>query len=103
MCTVVVGLRAEGLIVPAVLNGPIDIESFHAYVIQVLVPNLRPGDCVVLDNLNVHKDPATMREIIAAGATVHFLPPLQSGPEPDRARVRKTQGVPSRHPSSILR
>jgi transposase len=75
MCTVVAGLRADGLIAPAVLNGPIDTDSFHAYVTQILVPTLRPGDCVVLDNLNVHKDPASAREITGAGATVHFLPP----------------------------
>jgi hypothetical protein len=42
---------------PAVFDGPIDAVSFQAYVEQVLVPTLRPGDVVVLDNLAVHKQP----------------------------------------------
>jgi hypothetical protein len=55
--TVVVTLRPEGLTAPAVFDGPIDTPSFQAYVDQVLVPTLRPGDVVVLDNLAVHKHP----------------------------------------------
>jgi len=71
----VAGLRTDGLIAPAVLVGPIDADSFRAYVEQVLVPTLRPGDRVVLDNLNVHRDAASAAAIARAGGTVHFLPP----------------------------
>jgi hypothetical protein len=42
---------------PAVFDGPIDQASFRAYVDQVLVPTLRPGDVVVLGNFAVHKQP----------------------------------------------
>lgn len=73
--TVVAGLRLSGLGATAVFNGPIDRASFLAYVEQVLVPTLRPGDVVVLDNLAVHKHPAVQARIEQAGAQVRFLPP----------------------------
>ena len=60
---------------PAVFDGPIDSPSFLAYVEQVLVPTLRPGDVVVLDNLSVHKQPEVRRAIEQVGARVRFLPP----------------------------
>jgi hypothetical protein len=55
--TVVAALRVDGLHAPAVFDGPIDNPTFLAYVEQVLVPTLRPGDVVVLDNLAMHKQP----------------------------------------------
>jgi transposase len=73
--TVVAALRLEGLGAPAVFNGPIDNPSFLAYVEQILVPTLRPGDVVVLDNLVVHKQPEVGAALIAAGAALRFLPP----------------------------
>jgi transposase len=73
--TVVATLRLDGLAAPAVFDGPIDTPSFRAYVEQVLVPTLRPGDVVVLDNLAVHKHPEVRAAIEAAGATLRFLPP----------------------------
>lgn len=74
-CSVVLGLRLDGPIAPAVFNGPIDQPSFLAYVEQVLAPALRPGDVVVLDNLAVHKHPEIQTRIEAAGAHLQFLPP----------------------------
>ena len=71
----IAALRLEGITAPAVFDGPIDNASFLAYVEQVLVPTLRPGDVIVLDNLAVHKQPAVRAAISAAGATVRFLPP----------------------------
>ena len=73
--TVVAALRLDGLGAPAVFDGPIDAPTFLAYVEQVLVPTLRPGDVVVLDNLAVHKHPAIRAAIDAVGASVRFLPP----------------------------
>lgn len=52
-----------------------DREVFRAYVVQVLVPNLRRGDIVVMDNLSAHKDSAAITAIRRAGADVLFLPP----------------------------
>jgi transposase len=73
--TVVAALRPDGLSAPAVFDGPIDKATFQAYVEQVLVPTLRRGDVVVLDNLAVHKQPAIRTAIEAAGAQLRFLPP----------------------------
>ena len=71
----VAALRMEGLGAPAVFDGPIDNPTFLAYVEQVLVPTLRRGDVVVLDNLVVHKQPEVRAAIEAAGARIRFLPP----------------------------
>ena len=73
--TVLAALRLEGLGAPPVFDGPIDNVSFLAYVEYVLVPTLRPGDVVVLDNLVVHKQPAVRIAIEQAGAHLRFLPP----------------------------
>jgi transposase len=73
--TVVAALRVDGLTAPAVFDGPIDNASFLAYVEQVLVPTLRPGDVVILDNLVVHKQPAVRTAIEQVGAHLRFLPP----------------------------
>ena len=73
--TVVAGLRVDGLTATAVFDGPIDTPTFLAYVEQVLVPTLHPGDVVVLDNLAVHKQPEVQAAIEQAGARLRFLPP----------------------------
>lgn len=59
---------------PFVIDGPINGESFRAYVEQILVPSLKPGDIVVLDNLGSHKGKAVRAAIRAAGAKLFFLP-----------------------------
>ena len=58
-----------------VLDGPINGIAFQAYVEQVLVPELRPGDTVVMDNLGSHKGPGVRAAIEAAGARLLYLPP----------------------------
>ena len=73
--TIIAGLRVDAVTAPAVFDGPIDTPSFQAYVDQVLVPTLRPGDVVVLDNLAVHKQPEVRAAIEAVGAHLRFLPP----------------------------
>jgi transposase len=73
--TIVAALRPDGLTAPAVFDGPIDNASFRAYVEQVLVPTLRSGDVIVLDNLAVHKQPEVRAAIEGAGAQLRFLPP----------------------------
>ena len=73
--TVVAALRPTELTATAVFDGPIDNATFRAYVEQVLVPTLRPGDVVVLDNLVAHKQPEVRVAIEQAGALVRFLPP----------------------------
>jgi transposase len=73
--TLVAGLRLTGMVAPMVLDGPINGEWFEAYVAQVLAPELRPGDIVVMDNLSSHKRAAVRELIEQAGATLIFLPP----------------------------
>ena len=73
--TFLAALRHDRLTAPCVIDGPINGESFLAYIEQVLVPTLRPGDIVVFDNLGSHKGKAVRRSIRAAGAKLFFLPP----------------------------
>ncbi len=68
-------LRCDRLTAPCDFDGPINGQSFRAYVEQELVPILKPGDIVIMDNLGSHKS-AVLRQIIkAAGARLWFLPP----------------------------
>ena len=73
--TSVAGLRSTERVAPIVLDGPINGAAFQAYVEQVLVPELQPGDTVVMDNLGSHKGPAVRTAIEAAGARLLYLPP----------------------------
>jgi transposase len=73
--TFVAALRLTGLVAPMVLDGPINGEAFQAYVDQVLVPELKPGDIVIMDNLGSHKGRAVRAAIEAAGANLLYLPP----------------------------
>ena len=72
--TFVGALRCDELTAPCVFDGPINGEAFRAYVEQLLVPALKPGDIVVMDNLGSHKGKAIRRAIRAAGAKLFFLP-----------------------------
>jgi len=67
-------LRLDRIDAPWVLEGPIDDESFRTYVAEVLVPTLKPGDIVIMDNLGSHKGKAVRRTLRAAGAKLLFLP-----------------------------
>jgi len=68
-------LRLRGLSAPMVLDGPMDGLAFRAYVEQVLVPTLKPGDVVIMDNLPAHRVSGVREAIEAAGASRLFLPP----------------------------
>ena len=68
-------LRLDRLAAPCVFDGPINGLSFTTWVEQFLVPTLKPGDIVIMDNLGSHKGPAVRKAIRAAGARLLFLPP----------------------------
>ena len=70
--TFVAGLRSTALTAPCVIDGPMNGNAFLAYVEQVLVPTLKPGDVVVLDNLSAHKVPGIREAIEAAGAKLLY-------------------------------
>src|SRR6202453_5271091 len=72
--TFIAALRDDGLVAPAVFDGAINGDLFLAYVEQVLVPILTPGDIVVMDNLPSHRKPAVRRAIEDAGARLRILP-----------------------------
>lgn len=73
--TFVAGLRLDGVAAPMLLDGPMHGAAFRAYVDQVLVPELNPGDIVVMDNLPSHKVAGIREAIEAAGARLLYLPP----------------------------
>ena len=73
--TFVGALRLEGMTAPWVLDGPMNGEAFLIYIQQVLVPTLRPGDIVIMDNLPAHKVEGVRNAIEAAGAQRRLLPP----------------------------
>lgn len=68
------GLRQNGVTAPFVIQGAINGPSFRAYVTKCLVPTLRPGDIVIMDNLGSHKSPKVRAAIEARGATLRYLP-----------------------------
>ena len=73
--TFVAALRSTGLTAPMVIDGAMTGDLFAAYARQQLAPALRPGDVVVMDNLQCHKRAEAIRAIEGTGAKVAFLPP----------------------------
>ena len=72
--TFLAALRHDRLTAPLLIDGPIDGQSFLQYIEEVLVPTLKPGDIVIIDNLGSHKGKAVRQAIRAAGAKLFFLP-----------------------------
>jgi transposase len=73
--TFVGALRHDGMTAPCVVDGPMNGETFLAWIEQSLVPTLRPHDIVVMDNLSSHKVKGVRQAIEAVGAVLHYLPP----------------------------
>lgn len=93
--TFVAGLRRTGMVAPMVLDGPINRDAFVAYVRQVLVPDLAPGDIVIMDNLSSHKAPAAREAIEAVGAKLLFLPPYSPDFNPIEQAL-ETESAPAK-------
>lgn len=73
--TLIAALGIEGMRCSTVVDGPINADVFESFVEQVLVPELGPGDIVVMDNLSSHKRARTRELIESSGAELAFLPP----------------------------
>lgn len=73
--TVTAALRASGLVATAMFDGATNGPRFRTYVKETLVPTLRPGDTVILDNLASHKVAGVREAVEAAGARLLYLPP----------------------------
>ena len=78
--TFLAALRSDRIDAQCVLDGPINRESFLAYVRQFLAPTLSPGDVAVMDNFSSHKGAEARRALRAAGAKRFFLPPYSPDP-----------------------
>jgi putative transposase len=72
--TFVAALRHDRIDAPWLLDGPINGDSFQTYIAKVLVPTLKPGDIVAMDNLSSHKRKAVRHAIGLAGARLFYLP-----------------------------
>jgi transposase len=88
------------------LEGTTDTESFRAYVGEVLVPTLRPGDIVIMDNLSPHKSDPTLALIVHAGAQVLFLPAYSPDLNPIEKMWSKVKallrGAEARTPADVI-
>lgn len=91
--TFVAGLRIGDIVAPCVLDGPMDGASFQAYVEQLLVPVLRPGDIVVIDNLASHKVAGIRDAIEAKGAKLRYLPPYSPDLNPIEQAFAKLKAL----------
>ena len=91
--TFVAALRADGLTAPVVVDGAMTGDLFVAYVEQQLVPTLRPGDVVVMDNLQAHKRVGVARAIAAAGCELRLLPPYSPDLNPIELAFSKLKGL----------
>ena len=72
--TFLAALRHDRLDAPWLIDGPINGQTFRLYVAKVLLPTLRPGDIVIMDNLGSHRGRAVRRTLRAVGAKLFFLP-----------------------------
>ncbi len=88
----VAALTPAGMGPSLVLPGALDRDAFEAYVDRVLVPGLRPGQTVILDNLSVHKSAAARRSIEAAGCELRFLPTYSPDLNPIEQAFAKLKG-----------
>jgi len=91
--TFVAALRSGGLTAPMVLDGAMDGPAFLAYVEQVLVPTLRPGEIVVMDNLPAHKPEGVREAIEQSGAELRYLPPYSPDLNPIEMAIAKFKAL----------
>ena len=85
--TLIGTLGVGGVTSMGTIDGALDGDAYLAYVEQVLVPALAPGDIVVMDNLRVHKNVEALAAIERVGAQVRFEAPVAVGPRAHFARL----------------
>lgn len=91
--TFTAGLRVNGLAAPFVLDGPMDGEAFLVYVRRILIPELKSGDIVIMDNLAAHKVPGVRDAIEGAGARLVYLPPYSPDLNPIEKAFSKLKAI----------
>src|SRR4051795_531514 len=90
--TLTCGLRLSGVTAPLAFRGATNTDIFETYVQEVLVPELKPGDVVIWDNLKPHKSEEAIEAVEAAGAEVVPLPPWSPDLTPIEELVSKVKG-----------
>jgi transposase len=93
MTTFVAGLCKDGWIAPFVIDQPMNRAIFTHYVERVLLPELRTGDIVILDNLSSHKGEKAASLIAACGARLLFLPPYSPDLNPIEMAFAKLKAL----------
>ena len=91
--TLTAALRRTGMVAPVVLDGAMDGACFLAYVEQMLVPVLTPGDVVVMDNLPAHKRAGVRAAVEAAGAPQRDQPPYSPNFNPIEMAFAKLKAL----------
>jgi transposase len=91
--TMTCGLRLSGVTAPLAFRGATNTDIFETYVQEVLVPELKPGDVVIWDNLKPHKSEEAIAAIEATGARVEPLPPYSPDLSPIEEMVSKVKGA----------
>ncbi len=91
--TLTCGLRLSGVTAPLAFRGATNTDTFESYVEDVLVPELKPGDVVIWDNLKPHKSEEAIEAVEGAGARVLPLPPWSPGLTPIEEMVSKVKGA----------
>ena len=94
--TFLAALRCDRIDAPFVLDGPINGAWFRAYVEQVLIPTLHPGDVVIMDNLDSQRGKAVRQAIRKAGAHLIFLPPYSPDLNPIEQVFAKLKTPPAK-------
>ena len=87
--TFLAGLRHDGITAPFVIDCPMNRTIFIEYLRRCLVPTLKPGDIVIMDNLPAHKGPLVRQIIEAAGAELRYLPPYSPDLNPIEQAIAK--------------
>lgn len=91
--TLLSSVRLDGTIVPIVFEGALNGEIFKTYVTKFLVPSLRPGDIVIMDNLSSHKVKGVSEAIEAVGSCIIFLPPYSPDLNPIELMWSKVKAI----------
>jgi transposase len=90
--TMISAVRTSGPFAAASIVGATDSDVFRTYVREILTPQLRPGDVVVMDNLTPHKASGVREAIEAAGAALRYLPPYSPDFNPIENLWSKVRG-----------
>ena len=91
--TFIGGLTSRGFVAPYVLDGPMNGAIFRAWIEQMLAPELRPGDIVIMDNLAAHKVDGIAQAITDRGAELRYLPPYSPDLNPIEQAFAKLKAL----------